>query len=170
MSERYSRVGCFSILLGCVASAQAAWQTTPYIALFDAPKYAQSQRLPYANPSAPKGGVLILGEDGHFDNLNSMNGKGNANAGNAYLFDSLMTKSLDEVGVYYPLLAQKVSYDPTQVNQVIFHLNPKARFSDGTALTAQDVKASFDLYQTQSNFGLQMYLSGLLKTEVIHPH
>jgi ABC-type transport system substrate-binding protein len=41
---------------------------------------------------------------------------------------------------------------------VIFHLNPKARFSNGQPLTAEDVKFSFDTYQTKANPGLQMYL------------
>lgn len=50
---------------------------------------------------------------------------------------------------------------------MLFHLNPKARFSDGSAVTAQDVKFSFDAYQTKSNPGLQMYLSDLAKTEVL---
>ena len=40
------------------------------------PKYAQAKSLPYANPQAPKGGILIQAADGSFNNLNSMNGKG----------------------------------------------------------------------------------------------
>lgn len=31
--------------------------------------------MPYANPNAPKGGVLSQAAQGTFDNLNSMNGK-----------------------------------------------------------------------------------------------
>lgn len=156
---------CFAI-----PSTQAAWQTTPYIALYDPPQHRASQALPYSNVHAPKGGFLVIGADGSFDNLNGMNGKGTSPQDSHYLFDSLMSKSLDEVGVYYPLLAEKVSYDPTRTHEVIFHLNPRARFTDGRALTAADVKYSFDLYQTQSNYGLQMYLSNLIKTEVLSPH
>ena len=44
-----------------------------------------------------------------------------------------------------------------------FYLNPKARFSNGQAVTAADVKFSFDAYQTKSNLGLQMYLADLAK-------
>jgi microcin C transport system substrate-binding protein len=50
---------------------------------------------------------------------------------------------------------------------VIFHLNPKARFSNGQPVTAQDVKFSFDTFQYKSNPGLQMYLADLAKTEVL---
>lgn len=70
----------------------------------------------------------------------------------------------------YPLLAEKVSYDPIKTQSVTFYLNPKARFSNGLPVTAEDVKFSFDTYQTKSNFGLQMYLADLAKTEVINPH
>lgn len=145
----------------------AALITTPYIALHSPPKYSHLQSLPYANSQAPKGGALILAADGSFDNLNSMNGKGNVTEGINYIFDSLLSKSLDEPGVYYPLLAEKVSFDPKKTTFIIFHLNPKARFSNGQPLTAEDVKYSFELYQTQSNFGLQMYLADLNKLEVL---
>ena len=81
-----------------------------------------------------------------------------------------MTSSLDEPGVMYPLLAEKVTYDPKQTKFVIFHLNPKARFSDGTPVTAADVKFSFDTFQSKSNPGLQMYIADLDKTEVLSRH
>ncbi len=147
----------------------AALITTPYIALHSPPKYSHLQSLPYANSQAPKGGALILAADGSFDNLNSMNGKGNVTEGINYIFDSLLSKSLDEPGVYYPLLAEKVSFDPKKTTFIIFHLNPKARFSNGQPLTAEDVKYSFELYQTQSNFGLQMYLADIHQLEVLSP-
>jgi microcin C transport system substrate-binding protein len=67
----------------------------------------------------------------------------------------------------YPLLAEKVTFDPDKTKYVIFHLNPKARFSDGSAVTAEDVKFSFDAYQNKSNPGLQMYLADLDTTEVL---
>ena len=145
----------------------AAVHTTPYLAMHVTPKYAQLHAMPYANPNAPKGGVLSQSSLGTFDNLNSMNGKGSATEGVNYLFDSLMDRSLDEPRVMYPLLAEKVSYDPDNLQFVIFHLNPKARFNNGQPVTADDVKFTFDTYQTKANLGFQMYLSDLAKTEVI---
>ena len=145
----------------------AAVHTTPYLAMHVTPKYAQLHAMPYANPNAPKGGVLSQSSLGTFDNLNSMNGKGSATEGVNYLFDSLMDRSLDEPRVMYPLLAEKVSYDPDDLRFVIFHLNPKARFNNGQPVTAEDVKFTFDTYQTKANLGFQMYLSDLAKTEVI---
>ena len=142
-------------------------QTTPYLAMHVTPKYTHLNAMPYANPNAPKGGTLSQSSLGTFDNLNSMNGKGSSIEGVNYLFDSLMDRSLDEPRVMYPLLAEKVSYDLDDLKQVTFHLNPKARFSNGQPLTAEDVKFTFDSYQTKANLGLQMYLSDLAKTEVI---
>ena len=147
--------------------AWAALQTTPFIAIHSAPRYANLPAMPYANPHAPKGGYLSTSGNGTFDNLNSMNGKGNAVDGVNYLFDTLMSSSLDEPGVMYPLLAEKVTFDPKKTSFVIFYLNPKAKFSDGSAVTAEDVKYSFDAFQTKSNPGLQMYLSDLDQTEVL---
>lgn len=157
-------------ICGISVITQGAWaalQTTPYIAIHSQPKYAGLAHLPYANPAAPKGGYLSQSANGTFDNLNAMNGKGTAADGVEYLFDNLMVSSLDEPGVMYPLLAEKVTYDPKKTAYVIYHLNPKARFSDGTPVTAEDVKFSFDTYTTKGNLGLQMYLSDLDKTEVL---
>ena len=149
---------------------QQAWstvQTKPYIAVHSPPKYAGLKAMPYANPQAPKGGYLSTAAIGTFDNLNTMNGKGSATEGVNYLFDTLMDNSLDETGVMYPLLANQVTFDPANPQFIIFHLNPQARFSNGTPVTAEDVKFSFDAYQTKANLGLQMYLSNLDKTEVL---
>ncbi|ANF81427.1 peptide transporter [Acinetobacter sp. NCu2D-2] len=155
---------------GCSMMTQVGWaalQTTPYIAIHSQPKYAHLPAMPYANPQAPKGGSFIRSGNGTFDNLNSMNGKGSSAQGAEYLFDTLMQSSLDEPGIMYPLLAEKVTYDPQHTAYVIYHLNPKAKFSDGSPLTAHDVKFSFDTYTTKANPGLQMYLSDLAKTEVL---
>ncbi len=148
----------------------AAMQTTPYLAMHVQPKYAQLKAMPYANPNAPKGGMLSQSSLGTFDNLNSMNGKGSSTEGVNYLFDSLMDRSLDEPRVMYPLLAEQVSYDPDHLQTVTFHLNPKARFNNGQPLTAEDVKFTFDTYQTKANLGFQMYLSDLARTEVLSRH
>ncbi len=170
MRQFYTRVPSLALVFGLSMLAQgvsAALQTTPYIALHTQPRYSGSLAMPYANPKAPKGGLLSTASMGTFDNLNSMNGKGSSTEGVNYLFDSLMDSSLDEPGVLYPLLAEKVTFDPEKTKFVIFHLNPKAHFSNGQPLTAQDVKFTFDTYQSKANAGLQMYISDLAKTEVL---
>lgn len=160
------KYGC---LLGFFNSSilYAAVQTTPYIAIRTIPKYSTLSHMPYANPQAPKGGMLSQASNGTFDNLNSMNGKGSATDGIGYVFDTLMSSSLDEPAVLYPLLAKTATFDPDHTQYVIFDLNAAAKFSNGQPLTADDVKFTFDTYQTKSNPGLQMYISDLAKTEVL---
>lgn len=152
------------------SAASAVPQTTPYLAMYDQAKYAHATAMPYANSQAPKGGYLIRAAIATFDNLNSMNGKGSFADGVDLVFDSLMSRSLDEPGVMYPLLAEKVTVDPEQRDYIIFHLNPQARFSDGRLVTAEDVKFTFDTYQSKANYGLQMYIADLEKTEVLSKH
>ena len=159
------------LLIGLSSSSlHAAWQNTAYFSLYQHSPPPTTLASDYRNLNAPKGGVMQFGADGSFDNLNGMNGRGTVIQDSHYLFDSLLSKSVDQVGMYYPLLAESISYDPDHLQSVIFHINPKAKFSDGSALTASDVKYSFDLYQTQANFGLQMYLSDLVRTEVLSRH
>lgn len=170
MYLQFSSVKLMGALLGVSLSTNmiyASVQTMPYIAVHITPKYSKSNAMPYANVQAPKGGMISYAANGTFDNFNSMNGKGSSIAGVNYLFDTLMESSLDEPGVMYPLLAQKVSFDPDKTKFVIFHLNPKAKFSNGTPLTAEDVKFTFESYLTKANLGLQMYLSDLGKVEVL---
>lgn len=153
--------------LGVVTSGYAQLVTTPYIAIHTTPKFAQAYSMPYANAKAPKGGLLSQAANGTFDNLNTMNGKGNAADGVNYLFDTLMDSSLDEPNVMYPRLAEKVTYDPVKTKFVIYHLNPKARFSNGQPVTAEDVKHTFEMFITKANPGLQMYLSDIDRIEVL---
>ncbi|WP_332606002.1 extracellular solute-binding protein [Acinetobacter sp. ESBL14] len=164
------RLGFYMGLSLFVPISFATMQTTPYLAMHVQPKYAKLKVMPYANAHAPKGGILSQSSLGTFDNLNSMNGKGSSTEGVNYLFDSLMDRSLDEPRVMYPLLAEKVSYDPDHLQSVIFYLNPQARFNNGQAVTAEDVKFTFDTYQSKANLGFQMYLSDLAKTEVLSKH
>lgn len=169
MHLSFTHVSTFVLALGggIAVDVAAAIQTTPYIAVHNSPLYVKAQVMPYANINAPKGGYISTSSISTFDNLNSLNGKGSSTEGINYVFDSLMDSSLDEPGVLYPLLAEKVSYDPAKTKFVIFHLNPQARFSDGSPVTAEDIKFSFDTIQTKANLGFQMYLSDLAKTEVL---
>ena len=153
-----------------VQDVSAAMRTQTYLAMYVQPQYTQQHAMPYAQPNAPKGGIFRQTSFGTFDNLNSMNGKGSSTEGVNYLFDSLMDRSLDEARVMYPLLAEKVRYDPEHLKEVTFYLNPKARFSNGQPVTAADVKFTFDTYKTKANLGFQMYLSDLEQVQILSKH
>ena len=106
--------------------------------------------LPYVNPQAPKGGELNLAYLGAFDSLNPYNVKALSTAqgliGNVY--QSLMARSADEPFTLYGLIARGIETDPER-DRVVFHLDPAARFSDGTPITSADVVFTFNLLKAK---------------------
>ena len=120
------------------------------IALGYAPKYPPGfSHFAYANADAPKRGSLALSAVGNFDSLNPFLLKGIAAAGITDLvFETLMEQSLDEPFSQYGLLAEDVQLAPDRLS-VTYRLNPRAKFSDGSPVTAQDVKFSFDTLKSQ---------------------
>ena len=106
--------------------------------------------LPYVNPQAPKGGPLNLAYLGAFDSLNPYNVKALSTAqgliGNVY--QSLMARSADEPFTLYGLIARSIETNAAR-DQVVFHLDPAARFSDGTPITSADVVFTFNLLKAK---------------------
>jgi peptide/nickel transport system substrate-binding protein len=106
--------------------------------------------LPYVNPQAPKGGALNLAYLGAFDSLNPYNIKALSTAqgliGNIY--QSLMTRSTDEPFTLYGLVAKTIETNPAR-DKVVFHLDPAAKFSDGTPITSADVVFTFNLLKAK---------------------
>ena len=111
---------------------------------------ADFAHLPYSNPNAIKGGTLSLGFSGTFDSLNPFNVKaGSAAQGlSTNVFQSLMARNGDEPFSLYAQIASSLEIDAAR-EHLVFHLNPKARFSDGAALTAEDVLFTFELLKTK---------------------
>lgn len=108
------------------------------------PKYtAKDTHLDYANPAAPKGGVLKQAAIGSFDTVNPYNIKGKAAQGMDLVTDRLMARVWDEPFTLYPMIAQSVEI-PADRSSIIFHLNPKARFHDGSPITAGDVQFTYE--------------------------
>ena len=106
--------------------------------------------LPYVNPEAPKGGALNLAYLGAFDSLNPYNVKALSTAqgliGNVY--QSLMTRSADEPFTLYGLIAKSIETNPAR-DKVVFHLDPAAKFSDGSPITSADVVFTFNLLKAK---------------------
>lgn len=110
--------------------------------------------LPYANPDAPKGGTIVLGELGGFDSLNPYILKGRAPAAiQTHVFETLMARNWDEPFGLYGLLAETIDTGPNR-EWVEFVLRPEAKFSDGTPVTVEDVVWSM---QTLAEKGLPRY-------------
>ena len=110
------------------------------------PKYKKNfKHFAYVNPEAKKGGQLDLSAFGTFDSFNPFVLKGiSAGAVNVLMFESLTEKSLDEPFSVYGLLADDIQLAKDKLS-VTYRINKKARFSDGTEVTANDVKYSVDL-------------------------
>ncbi len=137
--KRYPRALAVALLL--LASAAHA---APGIALYGDQKYAPGFRhFDYVNPKAPKGGTLKLSALTGYDSLNPYILKGLAAPGvTNFVFQSLMVASYDEPQSYYPLIATGVTVAPDR-SYADFTLNPKAKWHDGTPITADDVVWTF---------------------------
>ena len=124
------------------------------VAMHGLPRYGWNfKNFDYVNPDAPKGGTLKMSAFGSFDTFNPYVIKGVAAAGTGLLFDTLMVESADEPFSEYGLIAETIEM-PQDRSWVAFNINRKARFSDGTPVTAQDVVFSFNLLKTK---GLPMF-------------
>lgn len=107
--------------------------------------------LPYANPDAPTGGRLVMGETGSFDSLNPHILKGTVPWQLRFLaYESLMGRSWDEPFTLYGLLAESVETGPNR-EWVEFTLRPEARFSDGSPVTIEDVMWSYETLGTEGH-------------------
>jgi len=114
------------------------------IAMHGNPKHAEGfTHLPYANPSAIKGGNLTQCAIGTFDTLNDNTMKGKPAQGLHMLNDPLMRRVWDEPFGLYGIIAQKVSM-PDDRSSITFHINPNAIFHDGSRITTADVQFSFN--------------------------
>lgn len=138
--------------------------------LFSAPCFAQTPRtdiltlstasqppvgytsLPYVNPDAPKGGNFTIAypESGDFDNLNPFILRGTAPDTMLEVWQPLFKGSDTDSVTSYAELAQSCVVSPDGLT-VTFHLNPAARFSDGTKVTAQDVVWTYKTLITQGS-------------------
>ena len=107
---------------------------------------ADFQHWTYANPNAPKGGRLVIGFQGTFDSLNPFNVKSGSTAQglNVNVFQTLMARNWDEPFSLYGQIARSIETNEDR-SRVKFELDPRARFSDGTPITSDDVRFTLEL-------------------------
>lgn len=104
----------------------------------------------YASPDAIKGGRVVLYDLGSFDKMNPYTLKGSAPAGlDSLVFETLAVPSLDEPFAAYGLIAEKIDLAEDRMS-VTFTLRKDARFSDGTPVTAEDVKFSLETLKSNA--------------------
>lgn len=156
-----------AITISWIPASIAAPITTTALGHNSTTEYIDVPFMPYANPNAPKGGTLSLEARGTFNAANKWMTTGVAMVGTDYLYDTLMTGSLNEAFTMYPQLANKVTYDPDDTSWIIYHVNPAARFWDGTAVTSHDVKATYDAILTKGPMYIRSYLGDIKDIEII---
>jgi peptide/nickel transport system substrate-binding protein len=105
--------------------------------------------FPYVRADAPKGGRLTVGVQGTFNSLNPLIYKGDSASGvREYVYESLMTRGGDEAFTLHAHLAESIDV-PEDRSSATFVIRPEARFSNGAAVTADDVLFSQDLLKTR---------------------
>ncbi len=107
----------------------------------------------YINKDAPKGGTLRLGTVGTFDTLNWFSIKGIAAQGLLLCYDMLMKRSDAQNFSLYHHVAQGVAVSKDS-STVTFHLDPQAKFHDGSPVTADDVEFTVEILRQK---GLPRY-------------
>jgi microcin C transport system substrate-binding protein len=116
-------------------------------ALIGEPRYKPGfKNFDYVNPNAPKAGTVRLGSlSMTFDTLNPILPRGVAADGLGLVYQSLMMRALDEVDIsgQYGEVADGLRH-PADFSSVTYRINPKARWHDGTPITAEDVIWSFN--------------------------
>ena len=137
------------------------------IAMHGIPKYPENfTHLDYVNADAPKGGAIKFGSYGSFDNLNRVAFKGSKAAGLGYINDTLMRRVWDEAFTLYGLIAEYADMADDR-SSIIFYLNPKARFHDGSPITRDDILFSLETFQTKGTPNQKKTYGKVISTEMI---
>ena len=138
------------------------------IALYGSPKYGGGwQHFDYADPDARKGGRVVLPAYGTFDNFNPFIFKGIAATQVAALtMDSLAVVPDDDITTAYPLIAKKFELTDEYVG---FILDERARFADGSEITADDVIFSYRSLVEKGSPLYKIYYADVERAEKLNP-
>ena len=113
-------------------------------------KYDNFEYFDYVNPYSKKGGHIAISAFGTYDSLNPFLLKSLSPAQiNNLMFDTLMTRSLDEPSSSYALVANSYELAKDKLS-VIYYIDRDAKFSNSEFITAEDVKYSFELLTSSS--------------------
>ncbi|WP_308916328.1 extracellular solute-binding protein [Jannaschia sp. LMIT008] len=139
-----------------VAAAATALSFTPALAQetivthayvnFGEPAYGpDAAHLDYVNPDAPKGGEISQWSQSTFDGFNAYTRQGVSAPGfTDLIFEGILKATADDPYAAYCYLCTTMEY-PADRSTVTFNLRDDVTFSDGTPLTAEDVKFTFEL-------------------------
>ena len=113
--------------------------------------------FPWVNPDAPQGGIYREALTGTFDSTNPFIVRGKSVAGvRTYVFESLLARNRSEPFSLYGLLAATIDVAADR-RKVTFRLRPEARFSDGTPVTAADIRFSLQILRDHGRPNYRTY-------------
>ncbi|MBE6451963.1 MAG: ABC transporter substrate-binding protein [Alphaproteobacteria bacterium] len=139
------------------------------LSVYDQPTYTSHfSHFNYVNPQAPKGGKITLPAYGGFDNFNPYIFKGIATPEVVDLtLDTLGVIPTDDEATAYPLLAKEfeLSSDGSFVG---FILDERAKFSDGSKVTADDVIFSYNSLIEKGSPFYKLYYSDVEQVKKIN--
>jgi peptide/nickel transport system substrate-binding protein len=156
--------------LACAGAPLRAAEPTHAIAMHGEPALQPGfSHLPYADPAAPKGGRIIFGQQGTFDSLNPLVVLGVApDAVPRYVQQSLLFRSADEPFTAYGLLASRIELNEERT-KLAFEIDPRARFSDGKPVTAEDVLFTVEMLKTKGKPFHRSSLARVTKAQAPSP-
>lgn len=143
------------VALALLPVVSAVGEPSHGFAYFGDLKYAKDMpHFDYANPDAPKGGVLKLSIVGNFNNVHAYVDKGDLTPFmdtrlGSRVYDQLMRWSEDELASYYGLLAESVEV-ADDYGWVEYTLRENAYWHDGEPVTVDDVLWTFKMVKTEA--------------------
>ena len=142
-------------LLILLPGGQAVSEPRHGISVFGKLKYGPDfQHFDWADPAAPKGGLLRIRDLGTFDTVNLYILKGRRpNAVQLHeirLHERLMVRSYDEPDAHYALVAKTVDL-ADDGRTATFQLDTRARFHDGSPIRAEDVVWSLNTIREEGH-------------------
>jgi peptide/nickel transport system substrate-binding protein len=163
-AQRYPARAAAVLCIWTLAWPSIAASPQHAIAMHGEPAYGPGfSHFRYANPDAPKGGRLTQGLIGTFDSINPFVIRGNPfQQLRGYVVESLMVRSQDEPFTLYGLIASTIETDDARTF-VTFTIDPRARFSDGKPVTADDVLFSWNLLREKGRPNHRLYYGKVVK-------
>lgn len=130
---------------------------------------ADFKHFNYVDPTAPRGGEIVLAGIRTFDNLHPFILKGVSAVGLGLIYESLMTNSSDEAATQYGLIAKSIE-TPADRSWAIFELRPEARFHDGKPITADDVVWTYQTLTTKGHPQYKAIYADIVAIEKLGDH
>jgi microcin C transport system substrate-binding protein len=161
-------ISLMTALLMLIGNTAFSWAAHG-ISIDGALKYPPDfERFEYTSELAVKGGHLVLHDLGGFDKMNPYTLKGSAPEGLTMLvFETLAVAGLDEPFAEYGLIASDIDLAPDR-QSVTYTINDKARFSDGSPVTPEDVKYSLETMKSNAAHPFyQAYFHDISHAEVL---